>query len=149
MTQATQTSEPSTPPAGDGRFVLAAGVLLVLIIAMLAFLWLRERKTRMGLENDLARVRKETAQNLDVMQALQGLTGQPGRTPHAGGIEAFSWLTDREGDAVKAVVDGQPCMAVRITREAGERLGFRPGDVVCVAAASAATRPAASAPAAP
>ena len=108
MTQAIQTPEPSTPPAGDGRFVLAVGVLLVLIIAMLAFLWLRERKTRMGLENDLAQVRKD-AQNLDVMQALQGLTGQAGRTPHAGGVEAFSWLTDREGDsAVKAVVDGQP-----------------------------------------
>ena len=145
MTEASNTSEPAVSPAGDPRFVLAVGVMLVLIIGMLAYLWLRERRTRIGLESDLAEVRKRTSE----MQVLQALMGQAGATA-GGGVEAFSWLKDRDAapDA-KATVDGQPYAAVRITREAGERLGFRPGDLILVSKTPTATAPAvtASAPA--
>ncbi len=149
MTEPSNTPEQSTPPnaivaaAGDARFVLAVGLMLVLIIGMLAFLWQRERKTRVGLESDLAQVRKDAQQR---MQALQGLMGQAAPSS-VGGVEPFSWLKDRDAaPAAKAVVDGLPYAAVRITGEAGERLGFRPGDVICVSAAGA-TDKAASAPA--
>ncbi|MCY2932187.1 MAG: hypothetical protein NTV86_22365 [Planctomycetota bacterium] len=147
MTEASPTPQPSTSPVGDPRFVLAAGLLLVVIIGMLAFLWLRERRTRMGLEADLARVQKGASDD-STLRALQGLMSQGGAVGSAGGVEAFSWTKDREGEPLKAVVDGRACMAVRITREAGERLGFRPGDVICVPD-SAAGKPgqAASAPA--
>ena len=151
MTQPSNASEPSTPPSpaacagGDVRFVLAVVILLVLIIGMLAFLWLRERRTRIGLQSDLVQVRKEDGQRMNAMQALQGLMAQASVPGEGGGGELFSWQKDRVAD-VKVVVDGQPCPGVRISQQAGVRLGFRPGDVICVSTAPPAT---ASAPAAP
>lgn len=135
-----QSTSPATGAAGDARFVLAVGVLLVVIIGMLAFLWMRERRTRIGLENDLAEVRKDSMQRMTAMQALQGLMAQTASPGAGGGVELFSWQRDRVGD-VKALVEGQPCAGVRITRQAGERLGFRPGDVICVSTTATVEAP--------
>ena len=96
-------------------------------------------------EDELALARKDDAQRMSAMQALQGLMAQASVPGEGGGGELFSWQKDRVAD-VKVVVDGQPFAGVRITREAGERLGFRPGDVICVSTAPPAT---ASAPAMP
>lgn len=145
MTEATEAPKPSASPVGDPRFVLAVGLLLVVIIGMLAFLWLRERRTRIGLEEQVTQSRKGTADEA----TLRALFSQVREVPSVGGVEGFSWTKDREGEPLKALVDGKPCMAMRITRQAGERLGFRPGDVICVPESPAATGPGgpASAPA--
>ena len=111
---------------GDGRYFLAVGVLLVLIIAALAALWLIERSRRMEAQRELA----SRPQAMDLRSMLPVLRGQ-------GGAEGQLVAPVRREDQLHrpANLDGKGVTAVLISAEAGSRLGFQPGDVVLVAEA--------------
>jgi len=134
MTETNPADRPD-PAKADGRYFVAVGVLLVIIIAALAALWLMERSRRQEAQQRLADVAR--AQSFGPMQAL--MAPRPPTLHGAGGaVEPIR----REDQYTRPVtLDGAKTVGVFISAEAGQRLGFAPGDVVVVARA-AATRPA-------
>ena len=120
-----------TPPADEpGRkdwhltLVLA---LMVIIMASLGALWMLERRRRTDAERELAEALQQSRQ----MQATMGrIMGGGLRLPGAGATGAVR----REDLPVEMrTVDGRTTKVLRISASAGERFGFKPGDVIEVA----------------
>jgi hypothetical protein len=111
----------------DRAFYLLVTGLLIIIIALLAFLWLRERRAGGDLQQQMAEM------ELAFKQQRQAL----GQMLVA---EARSQI-DRDMLAARTLeLDGQPRQALMISAKAAERIGLRPGDVLIVGEAPA-TRP--------
>jgi len=118
---------PSPPGAPDGRYLAVVGALLLIILAVLASLWVRESRRRRAAERELARLRSRSDRLHSALgEALAAQFHQQGA------------LRREELPAETVVLDGKPAVALRLGAAAAERLGFRPGDVILVAQ----TRPA-------
>ncbi|HUU22519.1 MAG TPA: hypothetical protein VM389_08285 [Phycisphaerae bacterium] len=121
------------------QFIGIAG-LLVLIIALLAVLWVRERKARIGAENEAARL----SQRVKTLErfALMGLAS-PAESGPAGAAEGGEVRPVQRDDLPVEHVEfmGRKTPVLHISPAAGQRFGFLPGDVIVVG------RPAASQPA--
>lgn len=146
-----ETPGKSRAASSDTRFVLAVAVLLVVVIGMLAVLWLRERRERVsaqekaaaaatqlaGLNAELAGAKKENAALRMLLQQLEP-PPMPASPDAPAAVAPFSWSRDRvTGGPDRAVMDKHPMVVLSISAQAGERLGFRPGDLVYVAPAPA------------
>jgi len=129
-----QTDGPQAPRggAGDGKYGTLVGVLLVVIVAALAALWLLERNRRGEAERRLAEARRSPG--LEAL--LPALTAGAAPAPEGELVAPV-----RREDQVQrpVVLDGKPAVGVFVSAAAGQRLGFQPGDVVVVAPAAPAT----------
>ncbi len=118
----------------DYKFLVTVAALLIVIIATLAMLWTRERRDRLTAEKDLAVMYKREAgiQQILSKMPLNATAAQP---------------VQREDLPTQEVtVGGQQRTAFVLGPSAGERLGFKPGDVIVVSQPPQTT-PAATAPA--
>ena len=134
-------SEPSLSPPNDQakgrpqepnvRFFMIVGVLLLIIIALLAGLWLRERVRATAAERDLRRLR---ARNEYLEAMIKQLVLD----------QTLPLRIDRAGlDAEEVRVNSREVTALRLPAAVAEAIGFRPGDVILVEqSAEAATKPA-------
>lgn len=121
------------PACPDSTYFLVVGLLLVMIIASLAVLWVRERKRRLAAEAGVARLTGQKRQMQSVLEQFVGREGALG-----GPAVRRTDLPSRVG-----LLDGQRRAIFTISVAAGERVGFEPGDVIVVAgrpATSPATR---------
>ena len=123
--------------AADARFQIIVAALMVLIIAALAGLWLIERNRRIRAERELAEFsqRQLQAQAMLSQLAMGGL--EPQTTPRIN-------RADLPPELVTLEHMGRTML--KISADAGERLGFLPGDIVFVADRPT-TQPATSRPA--
>ncbi len=122
---------PSPQSAGGVKYLATVGVLLVIIIAMLAVLWVRERRGRIAAE--VAAARAETALN-GLKEILGGVLTATERGP-ARPVQRDD-LPSREAD-----LDGRRRTLLELGASAGRRLGFRPGDLILVGEDSPSTQP--------
>jgi LPXTG-motif cell wall-anchored protein len=132
----TQHSLPPTEPAGEEKpptgptnttFLTIVGVLLVMIIALLSGLWLRERTRAGRAEADLRRLvqahRDLVGRNENLRAMAQGLLGK----------EALRLSIDRAGLQTRPVrLDGREVTALSLPADLAEAVGFAPGDVIVV-----------------
>lgn len=120
------------------RQFLLIGGLLVVMIAMLAFLWTRERRMRKQVEGELARttIRQEALNQTLGNLLMRQVSGQAVRR--------------EDLPARRAQLDGEPVTLLQLSTAAGERLGFAPGDLIRVipapTTAPARTQPRTTAP---
>ncbi len=112
-----------TSRGADTRYLALVGGLLVLIVALLAVLWIRERTNRISAQEQvvsLLRDRKGMQAGMQQMMLAQKFMAvQP--------VNREDMITER------GVLNGKTVTLVRISAAAGERFGFLPGDVVLVA----------------
>ena len=106
----------------DARYFVLVGVLLVTILAALAWLWLAERARRVDAEEALMDLRRQRAVSLAEVMRMGG-AGQP-----AGGHVRRDDLSPRQ-----VTVDGRLREGFLVSESAGRRMGFRAGDVIIVA----------------
>ncbi len=105
------------------------GGLLVLIIALLAFLWMRERSRRFEAEIRLAELSQKMSQSMSQDPVAEFLRKMSIRK-----IPAQVQGVRREDLPAKRVdLDGRSRRLFRVSAAAGERMGFLPGDVIEVA----------------
>lgn len=119
------------------NFSVIVSGLFVVIIALLAVLWMRERAAGAKAQKDLAGMKqmcKDMAlREMTMRMMMEGSAGRP--------------FTRADLVATRDVrLDGKNRQALHITAEAGRRLGFRAGDVIVVSEAPPArTQPAGAA----
>jgi len=119
----------SAKPATDARYLAAVGALLVLIIVCLAVLWGSESRRRLAAERNLAALKRRSA----------GIEAMLTRTMLEGPVEPL--VVAREQLPARTVrLDGKEATALMLGAEAGQRMGFFPGDVIVICP-SPATRP--------
>jgi len=115
--------------AASPTYLMVVGGLLVLIIAMLAVLWMRERSRRVTAEKDLMEL-VERNQKMAGLFSQMMAGGPKGLMGHEEPVRAVS----REDLPRKTIaLDGKSVQALSVSAAAGERFGFAPGDVVLVA----------------
>jgi len=117
----------------DGKYMMLVGGLMVVIIAMLAILWQKERRSRLLAEKNLAETRllfEQRQQALAQMLVSEGAMRQP--------------PVDRKY-LVPELVEfrGKVRPVFYVTPEAGRAIGFADGDLVDISPAppGAASRP--------
>lgn len=123
---------------GGPAFLIVVGVLMLFIIGMLAVLWSRERARRIEAEGDAqAAIEKLHKVESFLMKGMLG-GGDAKAQLQSATAEALprSKPVNRE-DLVPAAVtlDGRSREAFTISPAAGERMGFRGGDVIIVSPA--------------
>jgi len=119
-------AEPEPAPAAgvDGRYYAAVGALLVVIIAVLGVLWLRERRMTAALQRELAETRQRTATGAGLQAALSRLAAPRGPTTRP--------LARADLPAETVTWNGRSRTVLRVGAAAGRRLGLEPGDVIVV-----------------
>jgi len=111
----------SAKSATDTGCLAVVGGLLVLIIACLAVLWFSESRRRSAVERDLDALKRRSA----------GMEAMLTRTMLAGPAEPLAVV--REQLPARTVeLDGKATTALMLGAQAGERMGFSPGDVIVV-----------------
>jgi len=111
----------SAKSATDTRYLAAVGGLLVLIIACLAILWFSESRRRLAAEGDVD-VLKRRSVGMEAMLTRKMLA-----------VPAEPLAVVREQLPARTVdLDGKATTALMLGAEAGERMGFSPGDVIMV-----------------
>ena len=133
------TDTPDKQGTLDTRYLAVVGALTVMIIVLLAWLWLHERVALNAARAQLVAARQRSALGMQLQAALGRSLAGP-QTQPAGPIQR----EDLPAETVNW--NGSPRPVLRLSAEAGQRLGLRPGDAVLVAPA---TQPAASGPEAP
>ena len=118
----------------DTRFMIVAGSLLLLIIALLAGLCLRMRTRALRAEGEAARLRTQlklstgagvrfSGSQADLEVMLQQMATKAMRRR----------AVQREDLKTEQVnLNGRDVKALRLPADAAETLGFRPGDVIIV-----------------
>lgn len=103
----------------DLRFFIVVCSLLLLIIALLAALWLRDRRRTLRAEAEVARLRLHADAMAPGRQYLKELP---------------KYLSvPREALKTRSVrLDGQKVVALRLPTELAEQMGFDPGEVILV-----------------
>lgn len=123
--------------AGDSKFMLAVGVLMVLLIALLGGLWLRERNARI---NDVAKIRRAYEAQMPQVtpaispMALQSMLAAPQRESAKLGVADVVAVEQQE-------LSGEMVRVTRITAQAGARIGLEPGQVLLVSPPPAMSQP--------
>ena len=126
------------PPQANGRFIIAVGGLLVLTIALLAGLWIRERKRAQRAEQKVVTLTQQNSK-------MSLLMWQKMQQPVARTTVPRDRLKTRQ-----VTLDGREVAALLLPAGQAQRLGFRAGDVVLVEQMpTTATAPADPPPAAP
>ncbi len=105
-------------PQAPGRFVFIVGVLMVMIVALLAGLWLRARIRATTAEFAAAQLRERN----DKLEALVG------RILLGGAIQPAVARSSLQTKAVH--VDGREITALRLPAAMAKTWGFEPGDVI-------------------
>ena len=140
----TSQSDQRRPASSDGRYNLIVVVMLVVIIGLLAVLWMRERTRRITAETELGKYGEQQAAVAKMLESRIPDSLGPGLIVDSTG-QAESWKVRLDEVVAKGdvVLDGKQRMGVTITAQAGERLGFAPGDVIIVSprVTAPATRP--------
>jgi hypothetical protein len=117
----------------SGRYLVIVGGLLVLIIAMLAFLWSKERGRRMDVEKAFADYQGKAEQDKrNIAQMMLGQMARPGGDDH--GVRPFQ---RQDHVPVTVTLDGAKRPAFHLPAAAAERFGFQGGDVIVVDGAPA------------
>lgn len=126
----TQTEQPTSPDQADTKYLIIVGGLLMVIIATMCLLWMRERGKRMEAESKLAEINSRDAKVQSVLSQLMG--GEPGESMRPAVASA---RPVERGDLrpVAGTLNGEAVQVFEVSASAGERIGFRPGDVVRVA----------------
>lgn len=137
-------SEPSQEVQRQVRtpinFSLIVTGLFLVIIALLAFLWMRERAARFKAQADLAQMEQQYRQ-VGKQRVLQDTLNRMLATKSGRGVEPFARADLVATRDVR--LDGENRQVLEIRAEAGRRLGFGAGDVIVVSKApAAATQPA-------
>ena len=123
-------------PARGGaetRWLALLAALLVVIVAALGVLWLKERRARIEAEREIARQGRG--------RGLQSMLGQMLQAPPPriapGGLRPV-----RREDLYRETVEfkGRTTTVCYIAAEAGKRFGFQGGDVIVVAEEPASRR---------
>lgn len=134
---------PRGPNRGsDTRYLIIAGVLLVVIIVSLSVLWVRERRARFEAQCRAAELKLDNDRLQDVM----------GKILISNSARAVRPIRREDLPARTIDIAGTPRRLLQISPEAGGRFGFAPGDLIEVSPESAppATQTApATAPAGP
>ena len=107
----------------DTRFMIIAGSLMLLIIALLAGLWLRMRVRAIRAESELAQLRPMVRNKQDVKMLLAESLR---RNPIHITVQRDSLKTEQVN------INGLDVKALRLPANAAEIIGFRPGDVIIV-----------------
>ncbi len=123
---------PETPPDQPGGTTSQPGLqlaliggLLVLIIALLSFLWMRERSRRFEAEIQLAELSQSMSHD-PVAQFMRKMSIRK--------MPAQVQGVRREDLPIRIVdLDERSRRLFRVSAAAGERMGFLPGDVIEVA----------------
>jgi len=135
-------SAPATQPDNaEPRYLLLVGGLLVLIIALLAFLWLQERGRRQRAQTNLQAAQAK----LKKVQAVLGLPGGLASDAEAarrflrgaagargGGADGVAPVDRADLPAERGQLNGHPVTVLRLGAAGAKRLGFEPGDVIVV-----------------
>ena len=116
-------------PASEYRFFVTVALLLVVIIVTLAALWRIERSKRFAAEEQLAQFQQK--QLGDILGKMMTERVPPPPQTVQRDVLPMQNLS----------IDGQMRAAFLLGAAAGERIGFKPGDVIIVSQA-AATMPA-------
>jgi len=118
----------------SGRYVVAVGGLVVLIIGALAYLYAREVKRTRDARGYIAQLER---QNEQIKQALMqmGSFGPKLEAPEPAAAAAATTVRpfQREDHVpVSVTVDGERRQAYRLPVSGATRFGFREGDVILV-----------------
>ena len=116
----------------SSAYLVTVAALLVVIIAMLAVLWHRERRGRIAAERDL---REAIGQSSKLQGALRGLVA-------SGDLSAARPVQREDLPVQMLMVDGQKRPALQLSASAGRRLGFRSGDLILVSEQPSTSQPA-------
>ncbi len=128
-TQSTRSSQNRT----GANYLVTVGVLLVIIIALLAVLWVRERRARVAAEQTAATAQRE----------LEGLKAVLGRTLMTRGRGGDIRPVQRDDLPYRKVdLDGRRRAMLELGASSGRRLGFRPGDLILIGEDPPTTQPA-------
>lgn len=115
-------NDPPSPAAQlNQRFVMIVGVLLLMIIALLAGLWLRERVRAARAEVRAAQAQEELRLRAKwtAQRALESLIESRG-----GGLHVVS--------TQELTINGKKTEAFKISPDLANEIGFGPGDVIIV-----------------
>ena len=111
-----------TTPQPAMQLALIGGLML-LIIAMLCFLWMRERRRRFDVQSRFVELSQKTSQN-PLAEFLQ-------KMPIRNSLSSPQLAVRREDlSARKVQLDGQSRKLFSVSVSAGERMGVLPGDVI-------------------
>ncbi|MFP4106702.1 MAG: hypothetical protein ACLFVU_11505 [Phycisphaerae bacterium] len=121
---------PTGEKSADSFYLIAVGLLLLMIIGSLTYLWLNERKRRRRAEQAVGIMQKQTLGQMMGPGAMRGLDSD--------GVEPI-----RRDDlpSVMMNIDGELRRVVLVGAQAGSRVGFQPGDVVIVSSEQPDTQP--------
>jgi hypothetical protein len=116
--------EPTSRPnaVGDGRYLMIVGVMLLLIIASLVFLWWRERRNARHLQSLLEAARSQPAGQQELLSRLAGMK-----------VTGPDAIRRNDMPRLEMTVNGETRQVILISAGAGRRMGFEPGDLVRVA----------------
>ena len=132
----------------SGRYLVMVGGLMILIVAMMAVLWVRERSRRVDAEAMVVELKRENAK----LQLVLGMTMKSGPAMSAGPTEEGPSLPRiqpfqrQDQFPVPVTLNGVQREAYRLPADAAARFGFREGDVILVMPRGAPTSTPASAP---
>ena len=121
----------------DRTYFVTVMVMMVVILATLAALWMMERRARRFAQDELAPARQENGR-------LRGMLAQMAMTQDM----EQGMKVSREDLATRTVQwDGRPRSVMVLSARTGARFGFMPGDAVVIAAPRASEPAMASEPA--
>lgn len=139
MTDANAAPQPTAKPpqtyAISAGYLVTVGGLLLLIIAVLAALWIGERKRRVAAQRDVVQLQEQISRDRQGM--AQMMIGAMGRQIGAGAEARPFQRQDHKPVAV--TLDGAKREAFFLPASGGLRFGFQPGDVIVVEEESPAT----------
>jgi hypothetical protein len=120
-------NEPSGSPHPDTKYLVIVGVLLVVIIAVLAVLWRKERCARADAERRLSELTKSQALPAELQRVL---AGSPTMLPPDDGPPRPVQREDLPAETLQ--FKGRSRTVLYISPDAGRRFGFRNGDLIVV-----------------
>lgn len=109
----------------EGRYFVIVTSLMLMIIILLGWLWMRERRAAASARQELADLRRVAGSNMIGAQKLQSLL--------AGGLQRPLQRDDLPSETV--TWNGRAKQVYRVSAAAGARLGLEPNDVVVVSPA--------------
>jgi hypothetical protein len=127
-------NEPSGSPHPDTKYLVIVGALLVLIIAVLAVLWRKERCARADGERRLSELTRSPALPTELQRILAGRRTMP---PPEDEFPKPVQREDLPGETLQ--FKGRLRTVLYISPDAGRRFGFRGGDVIVVGGGPEAT----------
>lgn len=132
----TDKTTPQGPPAqaGSNTYFMIVAALLVLIFATMAVLWMRQRSVGLTLTRENAALRQENAD----LQKLKSAFGQALFEGGLGGATAIKPVQRDDLPSQTMSLNGQERSVLIVGSQAGERMGFRSGDLILVSQPSIA-----------